>query len=40
MLPKTPLPTLSVLPIQDSADNIPQPEKEIDEELVDWDFIG
>lgn len=34
------LPTLSVLPTQDSADNISQPEKEIDEELVDWDFIG
>lgn len=36
------LPTLSVLPLQDSADNIPQPEteKEIDEEYVDWDFLG
>lgn len=36
------LPTLSVLSLQDSADKIPQPEteKDIDAELVDWDFLG
>lgn len=36
------LPTISVLSLQGSADNIPQPEteKEIDAEYVDWDFLG
>lgn len=36
------IPTLSLLPLQYNTDTIPPPEieKEIDEEYVDWDFLG